>query len=338
MQAVRRFLIAFLLSAVAAFAGSEGILQISRLRCWSGGYGLNAYLGLCQSINFGDYEHAALALKLEPEAVRHFIEADVIVLGNSRAQFAFSSPATVEFFGRKQVKFYNAAFSGGDGSRFADLLFQRLTPHPKLLVINADPFFLDFLSTPALAIVNQPQAALERGEAKRSFQAWHEAICGRLGGLCGATFALFRSRLDGSLILPPAPLPSFSLQVPHQLAPGLADDLVPAEAIGRRFLAEWGLAASCVILTVVPTESVAPQAGAELSRRLGLPFVLPDVGPLETFDHSHLGRASADRFATSFWTAIESRLELLPGRNTTGLRLEALPSFVAQHFPDIEHE
>jgi len=309
MQAVRRFLIAFLLAASAAFAGVEGALQISRLRCWAGGYDLNAYLGLCQSINYGDYEHAALALKLEPEAVRHFVEADVMVLGNSRAQFAFSSPATVEFFGRKQVKFYNAAFSGGDGSRFADLLFQRLAPRPKFLVINADPFFLDFLSTPALAIVNQPQAARESGEAKRRFQAWHEEICRRLPVLCGATFALFRSRLDGSLILPPTPLPSFPLQIPQRLAPGLADDLVPAEAIGRRFLAAWGMAASCIVLTVVPTESVAPQAGIELSRRLGLPFVLPDVGPLETFDHSHLGKPSAERFAAAFWSAIEPRLE-----------------------------
>jgi hypothetical protein len=309
MHAARRFLIAFLLAALAAFGGVAASLQISRLRCWSGGYGLDAYLGLCQSINFGDYEHAALALKLEPEAVHHFAEADVIVLGNSRAQFAFSSPATVEFFRRKGIRFYNAAFSGGDGSRFADLLWLRLLPHPKLLVINADPFFLDFLSTPALAIVNQPQAARESGESKRRFQTWHEAICRHLPAVCGATFALFRSRLDGRLILPPFPLPRFPLKVATAMSAGLAEDLVAAEAIARRFLSDRGLAAPCVVLTVVPTEDVAPQAGRALAERLGLPFVLPDAGPLETFDHSHLDSASADRFAQAFWPAIEGPLD-----------------------------
>jgi hypothetical protein len=309
MPAARRFLIAFLLATLTAFAAVGASLQVSRLRCWSGGYGLDAYLGLCQSINYGDYEHAALALALEPDAVRHFAEAEVMVLGNSRAQFAFSSPATTEFFRRKQVRFYNAAFSGGDGSRFADLLWQQLLPHPKLIVINADPFFLDFLSTPALAIVNQPQAARESGEAKQRFQRWHAAICQRLPVLCDGSFALFRSRLDGRLILPPFPLPRYPLPVAQTISAGLAADLVAAEAIGRRFLAERGLAAACVVLTVVPTETVPAEAGQRLAERLGLPFVLPDVGPLATFDHSHLDPASADRFAGAFWTSVEKRLD-----------------------------
>jgi len=309
MPPITRFLLNFTIATATGFLLLEAYAQISRLRCWSGGYGENSYLGLCQSLQYGDYEHSALALGLEPAAVRHFQEAQVLILGNSRAQFAFSSKTTRAFFETKQISFYNAAFSGGDGSSFAEVLFTHWSPKPSFLIINADPFFLDFYSRSASSVVSQPGSARKIAEAKKAFQDWHASICSAAPFLCGNTFAVFRSRLDGTLSPSPSANRHYPL-VPATLVPaGAQSELPRAIEIGRAFLATKPLPHACIVLTTVPSELVAPQLGREIADQLGLEFVSPDIPNLETFDHSHLTPESADRFSGAFLQSIESRLD-----------------------------
>ena len=68
-------------------------------------------------------------------------KADVLFLGNSRALFAFSSDAIANFFGKGKLRYYVLAFGTGETSQFAGALIRRYDLHPKVLVINADPFF-----------------------------------------------------------------------------------------------------------------------------------------------------------------------------------------------------
>src|SRR5690349_12039247 len=50
-----------------------------------------AFLAFCESPRYGDYEHGAYYFDLEPEAIEALKKAEVLFLGNSRAQFAFST-------------------------------------------------------------------------------------------------------------------------------------------------------------------------------------------------------------------------------------------------------
>jgi hypothetical protein len=309
MPPITRFLINFILATATGFLLLEGYSQVSRLRCWSGGYRRDSYLGYCQSQQYGDYEHSALAFGLEPEAVRSFQQAQVLILGNSRAQFAFSTAATREFFEKKQIRFYNAAFSAGDGSGFAGLLFSRLSPQPKMLIINADPFFLDYYSRPASAVLSQANSTRRIAEAKKTFQTWHASVCGIAPFLCGNTFAVFRSRNDGTLTVSPMVAAHYPLNPVHTIAPGLQIELDKAVKIGQEFLARTQLPHRCIVLTTVPSDTVATAVGQQIAARLGVEFANPAVLNLETFDHSHLTPESADRFADALLQAIDERIE-----------------------------
>jgi hypothetical protein len=306
---ITRFLIDFILATTTGFLLLEGYSEISRLRCWSGGYRRDSYLGYCQSQQYGDYEHSALAFGLEPEAVRSFQQAQVLILGNSRAQFAFSTPATRNFFEKKEIRFYNAAFSAGDGSGFAGLLFARLSPQPKMLIINADPFFLDYYSRPAAAVLSQANSTRRTAEAKKSFQTWHASVCGIAPFLCGNTFAVFRSRSDGTLTVSPMAAAHYPLTPVHTIAPGLQSDLDKAVKIGQEFVARSKLPQRCVVLTTVPSDTIPTAVGQQIAARLGVEFAGPQVSNLETFDHSHLTQESADQFANALLQAIDDRIE-----------------------------
>src|SRR5215470_9376009 len=59
--------------------------------CQADGYGTDRYIAYCNGAGYADYEHGAFWFDLEPSA-RDFAKiADVLFLGNSRMQVAFST-------------------------------------------------------------------------------------------------------------------------------------------------------------------------------------------------------------------------------------------------------
>src|SRR5258705_1899229 len=79
--------------------------------CPASGYGSNAYVSDCTATSYGDYDHGALWLGLEPQAQRAAAEADVLVVGSSRLQFAFAGTATASLFSALGVRHYLLGFS-----------------------------------------------------------------------------------------------------------------------------------------------------------------------------------------------------------------------------------
>ncbi len=86
----------FVLLIASSFGGTfvyklrvEGIFA-----CPASGYGSNAYVSDCTATSYGDYDHGAFWFGLEPQAQRAAAEADVLVVGSSRLQFAFGGFAT----------------------------------------------------------------------------------------------------------------------------------------------------------------------------------------------------------------------------------------------------
>lgn len=95
----------------------------------------------CNSEDFGDYEFGALAMGFEEMALDKMKDADILFLGNSRIQVAFSTEATKNIMLGHSASYYLAGFSGGGVEEATELL----TNYPisaRYIIINADPFFL----------------------------------------------------------------------------------------------------------------------------------------------------------------------------------------------------
>src|SRR5262249_25596561 len=92
-------------------------------------YGSTAYLSDCNSIGYGDYDHGAFWFGLRPEAQRAASNARVLVLGNSRTQFGFSSPDTVRWFAERSISFYMLGFSHYESVTWVTPILAKVQPH-----------------------------------------------------------------------------------------------------------------------------------------------------------------------------------------------------------------
>ncbi|HEX9168266.1 MAG TPA: hypothetical protein VF886_04965 [Roseiarcus sp.] len=101
---------------VAAFA-SYGFWARTRsiFACPANGYTADRYIAYCNGANYGDYEHGAFLFGLEP-ALNFASKADVLFLGNSRMQKAFSTNATTDWFSAASARYYLMGFSYGETS------------------------------------------------------------------------------------------------------------------------------------------------------------------------------------------------------------------------------
>lgn len=306
-----RFPVVFLLTLVL---GGGAVLVLGRLpaalRCRPAPRP-NVLLVECAGL--GDYEHAAYALGLEPAARTALGRARVVVVGNSRAQFAFSTPPFREHFARAGVPLYLAGFGAGEGSAFALDVLRGAGTRPRALVVNADPFFAPERSQPARVLQDDAaRATVGAWRIKLAF-ALRAAACGRplsdrffLDRLChGGKGAIYRDPADGAWLWQGSYRPGR----PGTVIEATSGDPLPPpspETVtrARDFLAALGVAPGCVLLTAVPNGFVrADAAVAALAGALDARAVLPAVADLRTLDGSHLDAASAERWSQAFLDA-----------------------------------
>src|SRR5690242_3108171 len=93
---------------VAAFAYK--LRTNSIFACEAGGYTSDRYIAFCPVSGYGDYEHGAFLFKLEPEALTFAGKADVLFLGDSHVQHAFSTAATTQWFDSASARYYLMGF------------------------------------------------------------------------------------------------------------------------------------------------------------------------------------------------------------------------------------
>ena len=264
--------------------------------CDAHGYSDDAYLAYCQSDAFGDYEHAAYLLRREPRAVAAARRAEVVFMGNSRMQVAFSRPATAAAFAERHATYHLLGFGYGEMAPFAFQIFHALDLKPKVLVVNVDPFF-QRLWTPAatLAARSSWKTRLDL-ILKGMAQPLHRFLCDRNPSPCPAgAEAVFRSRTTGQWDWAAARTSTvampFTPPEPFADAAVIRSDADFAETL----LAGSGVPPACIVVTQVPEPfcDFAPVVGAVA--------VLPRVGGLATFDGSHLDRPSGDAWAEAFF-------------------------------------
>ncbi|MEO8523949.1 MAG: hypothetical protein ABI460_04490 [Caldimonas sp.] len=269
-------------------------------------YGSIAYLSDCNAPNYGDYDHGAFWFELEPEALHAASRAKVILLGNSRIQFASSSPATARWFGDRSIPFYSLGFSHYESITFLTPVLARVQPHASAYVINADHFFAEWLSPTSHRIFYERDVRA-RYDEKWFWQRLHKPICGALPFLCGKEFAVYRNVANGMWFTSGTP-PKSPARVSDG-APGDMERWPHYIDLAKGFIDGLKVDRRCVVLTIVPTVGTKRAEAEAIAAALGLQFIAPRIDDLSTFDGSHLSAESAARWSAAFLEAAGPVLE-----------------------------
>ena len=94
--------------------------------CQAAGYVADRYLESCRAEGYGDYDHGAFWFGLEPRAGEFVRKADVLFMGSSRMQFAFSTATTAEWFSSKAARYYLLGFAFSEKYLFEQELLRKL--------------------------------------------------------------------------------------------------------------------------------------------------------------------------------------------------------------------
>ncbi|HEY7247276.1 MAG TPA: hypothetical protein VH678_25670 [Xanthobacteraceae bacterium] len=309
----------FVLFAVAAVV-TTGVWQVTaqNLQCRSSGYDNEHFLAYCDNPTYADYEHGALLYGIEPGVIDNLRGADVLFVGNSKAQFAFSSKAVEDYFDSIHVRFFVLGFGYGEESTFALAVLRKWPVSPKLLVINADPFFSTAISSAGSSALEGKPAFFWRLALKLLFQRVHRGVCFVASHVCPESKAsIFRSARNGQWRLSSWHVAEKSVAVDGsgQITMNRESLRDPAR-LGEEFLNAVGVSRNCVILTGVPNSLLdSPGIAAGLASFLKTQSVLPAVGGLATIDSVHLNPASVERWSAQFVQAMTPILrKCLPSR------------------------
>jgi hypothetical protein len=282
--------------------------------CDASGYGADRYVAYCQASAYGDYDYGAFWYGLEPSTSAAAASADVLFVGNSRAQFSFSSNAIEQWFEAHRARDYLLGFAYNGNMAFAEPLLRRLKPRAKAYVVSIDLFFRRQPTLPAQEVMRD-SAALSKYREKEFWQSAHRSLCTRMAALCRHEFAYYRRRADGAWIVKGGDFKSQKVAYPDSVDHRGLDEQI---ALGREFVSQLPVSRDCVVLTLPPTGTLALGTSVgtakAIAAALGLALVAPQPDGLTTFDGSHLDRPSAERWSSAFIAAAGSTIEKCLGQ------------------------
>jgi hypothetical protein len=269
--------------------------------CQANLYSSDRYIASCNGTRYADYEHGAFAFDLEPAAENFAREADVLFVGNSRLQYAFSTSATADWFSGVSARYYLLGFTYFENMRFAEELLRKIRPQAKVYVINVDDFFDRTETGPVKTILHDPTART-RYETKRLWQRVHEPLCKLFADICRHQFAIFRSRETGAYY-------ADGMAQLQKITPVSYDEVIARNVVDRNkaaaidFLTRF-TRGRCVLLTLVPFAGTKIGDADAIAKGLGMKLVTPGkLEGLQTWDGYHLDRPSAERWSRAFFQA-----------------------------------
>ena len=269
--------------------------------CMADGYTADRYVANCNATGYGDYEHGAFWFGLEPSAQNFASGADVLFLGNSRLQFAFSTSATADWFSAASARYYLLGFTYFENMIFVEPLLRKIRPRAKVYVINVDDFF-DRTESPPVKTIFHDRTARTRYETKRLWQGVHERICKIVPAFCRHENTIFRSRETGAYSRSGDLLRENIAPVSYDQE--ISEDVVKNNsAAAIDFLSRLPVSKKCIILTMTPTVGTKIGNVSAIAAALGKVLVTPKIPGLQTFDESHLDPASAERWSEAFFQA-----------------------------------
>jgi hypothetical protein len=295
-----------LIVGASIFVAGLAQLRIDGIFACPASYGEAAYLAYCQARGYGDYDRGGFWFDFEPETARAAADAEVLFVGSSRMQFAFSSAATQAWFATHAATYYLLGFSHTENIQFIGPLLDRIQPKAKVYVINVDRFFDDRITEPTEVLFHDPDVG-KRYAAKKRWQSVHATICPHLGAFCGTHAAFYRHRTDGRWHLAGYE-PEF---LPAPVSDGPADPRARPERyaeLAEQFMSRLPVSRSCVILTLVPYSGTKREEARFVAERLDAELIEPRAGILRTFDGSHLDPESAERWSEAFLERAGTRI------------------------------
>lgn len=269
-------------------------------RCSPAGYSDEFFLGTCADRAFGDYEHAALWLDKEPEAVANLKAAEALFIGNSRAVIGFSAESFRQPFEQRGLKTFNASING-EWDLFAKMLIQKLDLRPRVVVVNEDYFFFNSINLWGRRVVSgRPEVELEY-KLKSLALGLHRKLCrderNRLSDLiCSNHMAQYRSRLNGRALNYDLP-PGNTLIHPAPDQPTGMEHIIETGRAFKRMVEERG---GCMILTTVPSVDGNPDYSRQIAAAIGAPYVDVPTDGYYGFDGSHMNVPDAERWGKAF--------------------------------------
>ena len=298
------YICVILVTALVSYA--YWLRTYSIFSCQADGYNTDRYLAYCHGASYADYEHGAFEFDLEPSVQKFARNADVLFLGNSRLQVAFSTVATADWFSAASARYYLMGFTYFENVIFAERLLRRVRPRARVYVINVDDFFDRSETEPVKTILHDPEAR-KRYESKRFWQRVHEPICTRFAALCGVKWVIFRSRETGAYYMEGA--------AEQKITPVSYNQVINQDVVNRystaaeiEFLSHF-TQGKCVILTMVPFVGTEIGNANAIAEGVGAKLVAPEIPEgLQTFDGSHLDQPSAQRWSQAFFQAAGSKI------------------------------
>jgi hypothetical protein len=274
---------------------TQGIFACSA----EGYYAPSSYLAYCDAKAYGDYDHGAFWYGLETKALENAANAQVLFIGSSRMQFAFSSKATDRWFEQAAAPHYLMGFTHTENATFVSPMLAKLHSRAKVYVINVDRFFTDKETEPGADLLHEHNDPQRRYQQKRLWQEVHRKLCAHLAVLCGKSFAYYRSEATGHWKVRGRAKASHA---PVADAPAEKQELRPQDLeLARQFIASLPVEQSCVILTIVPYPGTRHAEARAVAAAVGSNLIDPSLDGLRTFDGSHLDRESAERFSSAFY-------------------------------------
>src|SRR2546429_1098165 len=194
-------------------------------------------------------------------------------------------------------------FGYGDVSAFEQPVVERSGASPKVMIINADPFFVEpnILSEPAKEAIEGGPRYLWRLTVKMAFQRVHRIIC-RAAPLCPESEpSIFRSAIDGQWNWIGPYTEGREVPIDQLKEPLPQFEVERAKTIGEMFLNRIGLDRRCVVFTGIPTNGLNLTEVAEvLATALRTRFLAPKIDGLATVDGGHLNSRSAELWSAAF--------------------------------------
>jgi hypothetical protein len=303
-----RYLGVFFLSTVLAFLAVSMAWWGARvLTCPPATPG--TFLAYCRNELYGDFEHGAFLYGLESAAVQRAQRADVLVIGDSRAQFGFSTDAMRSYFAERGRTHYLLGMGYGSTSDYARALLQRHQLRPRLLIVNAEPYFTRDVPAVPAEVIRGGQRVRWSYWRKSLFQRAHRPACDLMPGLCREAAGGIHRRIDNGEWIWQGLLVGADLSVPFVERDITVEQVEESKRIAASFVADLGLDASCVIVTAVPGLSPGRrQVATSIAEAMRAPAVLPAVEGLSSLDGDHLNAASAETWSAAFLQAADARI------------------------------
>jgi hypothetical protein len=300
------FLISFLVLSACIFIWKRADIFPWIGSCQADGYSNESFMAYCHSSRYGDYEHRAFWQALEPELINNLRKADVLFLGNSRTQYAFSTKAVSQYFEASPLKHYVFGFGMGSQNLVPEKMAQKYTLSPSVLVINADPFFTDHLNNTSKSMLNESSISQWEYYAKGWLQKKQRDICQHSSeGLVHSALCtrkeetLYRQRKNGHWIVKYF-RKNQHIPVSINNNQNLHVSVEKASKIAKRLAKQFKIKPECMILTITPRLSTPLAFAKELALALDVPGIFPYSDDLITIDKSHLDPQSAMRWSAEF--------------------------------------